>query len=123
MPGSCRRLLLLYPALAREMYDSMVFIWANWSMTCWSTEECPETVLGLVTEGCIVVSDCMLISILSVSVEPLEMLCAEAADALASWAGDLKAEYLLSAMRLICIFKKLYLFLFQFCLSVISFGA
>ena len=52
------------------------------SMTCWSTVECWETVLGLVTEGCIVVSDHMLFSILTLSVEALEMLCAEAADAL-----------------------------------------
>ena len=38
--------------------------------------------LGLVTEGCIVVSDRMLISILSMLVESLEM-CPEAVDALA----------------------------------------
>ena len=38
----------------------------------------------------------MLISILSMLVEPLEMLCAEAMVALAPQAGDLKAEDLLS---------------------------
>ena len=43
--------------------DSMVFICVNQRM--------PETVLGLVTEGYIVVSDHMLISILSMLVEPL----------------------------------------------------
>ena len=61
-------------------------------MTCWSTEECPETVLGLATEGCIVVSDHMLISRSSMLVEPLEMSCAEPVDALAPQAWDLKAE-------------------------------
>ena len=43
-------------------------------MTCWLTEECTETALGLVTDHCIVVSDHMLISILSVLVEALEIL-------------------------------------------------
>ena len=56
--------------------------------------------LGIVTEGCIV------IFIQSVLVEPLEMLCAEAVDALAPQAGDLKAEDLLSPLHLMCIFKK-----------------
>ena len=55
--------------------------------------------LGLLTEGCIVVSDCMLISILSTTVDLLEMLCAEAADALAPLARDLKAEDLLSPLH------------------------
>ena len=63
--------------------DSMVFICANWSMTCWSTVECLETPLGLAIDGCCVVSD----HILSVSVELLEMSCAEAAVALVPWAG------------------------------------
>ena len=62
--------------------DSMVFICANWSMTCWSTVERWEITLGLVTESSIVVSDHMLISILSMSVEPLKMLCAEEADSM-----------------------------------------
>ena len=53
------------------------------NQTCWSRKERAETPLGHVTKGCIVVSDCMLISILSVEVEALEILCAEAADALA----------------------------------------
>ena len=61
-------------------------------MTYWSIEECWETALGLVTESCIVVSGCMLISIPSGSVEPLEISCAEALDALVPWAGDLKVE-------------------------------
>ena len=77
--------------------DSMVFICANWCMTCWSIERW-ETTLGLAIEGCSVVSDCMLIFILSVLVEPLEMLCVEAADALVPWAGDLKAEDLLISL-------------------------
>ena len=61
----------------------MVLICVNWSMTCWLTKECAETALGLVTEGYFVVSDCMLITILSMLVEDLEMLYAEAAAALA----------------------------------------
>ena len=74
----------------------MVFICSNWSTTCWSTVECWETTLGLAIDGCSVMSDRMLISILSLSVEPLEMLCAEAAAALAPQAGDLKVEVNLS---------------------------
>ena len=53
------------------------------------------------------VSDCMLISILSMSVEPLEVLCAEAADALASPERDLKLEDLLSPLCMMCAFKRL----------------
>ena len=48
-------------------------------MTCWSTGERAETALGLITEGCSVVSDYMLISILSVSFEALDMSCVEVA--------------------------------------------
>ena len=88
--------------------NSMVLLCANWSMTCWSTKECLETALGLVTEDCIVVSDHMLISILSVLVEPMEM-GAEAGHALAPRAGNLKAEDLLSPLCLMGIFKKLNL--------------
>ena len=62
-----------------------------------------------VSEGCIVVSDCMLITLLSVSVEPLEMSCAEAVDAQSAWAVNLKPEDLLSLLHLICVFKKLNL--------------
>ena len=66
-----------------------------------------KTALGLVTEGCIVVYmyDRMLTSILSVLFEHLEMLCAEAEDALAPRAGDLKAEDL----HLMCVLKMLNL--------------
>ena len=63
-------------------------------MTCWSIVECWETALGLVSEGCVVVSDHILISIPSMLVECLQMLCAETADALAPCALDLKAENL-----------------------------
>ena len=69
------------------------------------------------------VSDHMLISTLSVLVETLKMSCAEARNALAPWARDLKAEDLLSPLHLICVFKKLNVFRIQFCLSDISFGA
>ena len=47
----------------------------------------------------------MLISILSMSVDPLEM-CAEATDALAPQVRDLKPEGLLSPLRLMCVFQK-----------------
>ena len=53
------------------------------------------------------VSDHMLTSILSMSVEPPEILCAEAVDALAPQVWDLKTEDLLSPLHLMCIFKKL----------------
>ena len=67
--------------------------------------------MGHVTESCIVVSDCMLISILSLLVEPLEMLCAEAADALAPRAGDFKGEDLLSLWSLMCVSLETSIFL------------
>ena len=63
------------------------------------------------------VSDRMLISILSISVEALEM-CAEAADALVPPDGDLRAKDLLSPLCLMFIFNKI-----KFTVSVISFGA
>ena len=44
--------------------------------------------------------DCKLISILSVSVEALEMLCAVVAEALAPLVCDLKADDLLSPLCL-----------------------
>ena len=53
------------------------------------------------------VSDHMLIFILSMLVEPLEMLCA--ADALAPRAGALKAEHLLSLLHLMCVLEQLNL--------------
>ena len=74
-------------------------------MTCWSTKEYVEIALGHVTEDSIVVSDRTLISILSVSVEALEMLCAEAVEALAPWARDLKPDDLLSPLCLMCDFR------------------
>ena len=55
------------------------------------------------------VSDHILIPILSFPVEPLEMTCAEAVDALAPQAWDLKAEDLLSPLHVMCVFKKLNL--------------
>ena len=54
----------------------------------------------------------MVISILSVSVEALEMLCAAAAEALAPWAWELKSDNLLnpfaSDLRLQEVKFKLY---------------
>ena len=75
--------------------DGMIFICANWSMTCWSTVQHFEATLGLVIEGCSLVSARIMISILAIfamSLQSLEMSCAERADALASLAGDLKPE-------------------------------
>ena len=51
----------------------------------------------------------MLISILSVLVEPLEMSCAESGDALVPQAGDLNTEDFLSPLLLMRVFKKLNL--------------
>ena len=85
-------------------------------MTCWSTEDHPEAVVGLVTCcGCNMVSvDHMLISILSVSVKALEMLCAEAAKAVAPWACDLKFDDLLSPLHLMCHLRNPNLSCIQF---------
>ena len=47
----------------------------------------------------------MLISILSVSVEALEMLCVVVAEALAPQACDLKADRLLSPLHQMCDFR------------------
>ena len=87
---------------------SMALICVNWSMTCWSTEEFPETAVGLVTYGvCNVVSvDRVLISILSMSVEALNMLCPEAVEALAPRIWDLKLHNLPSPLRLMCNLRK-----------------
>ena len=52
----------------------------------------------------------MLISILSVSVEALKMLCAETVDELAPQAGDFKPKDLLNTLHLMCVFKKFNLF-------------
>ena len=82
--------------LGQRNDDSTVFIYANWSMTSWSTVERWETMLGLAIDGCCVVSYHMLISILSMSVKPLKILYTEAAVALAPHARDLKAEDFLS---------------------------
>ena len=49
--------------------------------------------------------DRMLISILSMLVEALRMLCSETAEALAPWAWDLKPDDLLSTLHLMCDFR------------------
>ena len=51
--------------------------------------------------------DRMLIFILSMSVEALEMLCAEVAKTLAPWAWDMKPDDLLSPLHLMCDLKNL----------------
>ena len=48
-------------------------------------------------------SDCMLISILSMSIEALEILCAEVVDALAPQAGNLKPYDLIFLMSPLCL--------------------
>ena len=78
--------------LGTRKVDSIVFICANWSMTCWSTVGHWKTTVGLAIDGCCVVSDHMLISILSVSVEGLEILCSVAVVTLTPLVVDLKAE-------------------------------
>ena len=52
---------------------------------------------------------CMLISILSVSVEALEMPCAVVAEALAPQVCNLKADDLLSPLCLMCDLRNLSL--------------
>ena len=49
-----RFLTVLVSCFGPRNDDSTVLICANWSMTCWSSEESAEVVLGLVTEGCVV---------------------------------------------------------------------
>ena len=57
----------------------------------------------------------MLISILSMSVEALEMLSAEVGDELVPQARNLKPDDLMSPLCVICVFKKISLFNIQFC--------
>ena len=89
---------------------SIAFIWANWSMTCGSSDEGWDTTLVLVVlqmDGWCVVSEWMLVSILSVSMDPREISWAEAAMALLY--VDLTPEDLLRPFLLMGIFKKLNL--------------
>ena len=86
-----------------------VFIWANWSMTYWSTHEGLDTILILAVlqmDGFCVVSERMLISILSVSVDPRDMPWTEDASALAPLCGDLILKDWLSPFLLMCVFRK-----------------
>ena len=82
----------------------MVLICVNWPITCWLTEEHPKAAVGLVTclDFNVVSVDSMLISILCMSVEALEMLCAVVAKALVSRAWDLKPDNLLRPLHLMC---------------------
>ena len=90
---------------------SIVFAWANCSMTCWVTDDWDTTLILAVLQmdGWSVVSGWMLVSIRSVSVDTCEMLWAEAALALAPLCGDLKPEDLLRPFLLMRVFKKLNL--------------
>ena len=113
------------PLKSLPAYVSIVFILANRSMTCWSTDEGWDTPLLLVLQmddWCFV-SERMLIAILSVSVNPCEMLWAEAALALTPLCGDLKPEYFLRPFLLMWLFQTLHLSWIQFYHSVISLGA
>ena len=66
-----QKAVLVVSCLGPRIDDSIVFIRENWSMSCKSTTECWETAMGLVTNSSFVMSDCMLISILSMPVEPV----------------------------------------------------
>ena len=79
-------------------------------MTCWSADEGWDTTLAVLQMGdwC-VVSEWMLVFILSVSLAPREMSWDEAALALASLSGDLKSEDLPRPFLLIWVFMKLNL--------------
>ena len=94
-------------------------------MTCWLTDEGLNTTLVLAMEmdGWCVVSERILVSLLSVSVDPCEMSWAEAALALAPLCEDWMSDDLLRPFFLMWVFQKLKLFAIQFCLSVISVGA
>ena len=70
-------------------------------MTCLSTVEYWETTLRLPINDCCLVSDLMLISILSMSVEHLEMSCTEAAVALALLAKSLPSDVCLQEVKFI----------------------
>ena len=75
-------------------------------MTRWSTDEGRNTTLVLAVlqiVGWCVVSERMLVSILSVSLDPHEMSRAEAALALASLRGSLKPEDLLRPFFLMLV--------------------
>ena len=76
-------------------------------MTCWSTDGVWDTSLGLTMDGWCVVSEHMLVSILSVSVDPREMWN-DSALSLAPLHRDMKPEDLLSPFLLMCVFKKLF---------------
>ena len=67
-------------------------------MTCSSTDEGWETTLALAVlakNGWVVVSELMLISLLSVSMDPCDVLWVEAALTLAPLCGDINSEDLL----------------------------
>ena len=95
-------------------------------MTCWLIAESwvtTQVLAVLQMDGWCVVSERMLVSILSVSVDPREMSWDEAALKLAPLCGDLKPEDLLRPFLLMWVFQKLNLSRIQFSLSVISLGA
>ena len=79
-------------------------------MTCWFANDGWDTTLVLAVlqmPGWCVVSEWMLVSILSVSVDPRGMLCADAA--LAPLCGDLKPEDLLRPFISMCVLKNIKL--------------
>ena len=105
---------------------SIVFTWANCSMTCWSTDEGSDTtivlaVLAKYSWG--VVSEQILVSVLSESVDPHDMFRAEAALTLTPLCGDLNLEVLLRSFLFMWPFKNWNLSGTWFCLSVISLRA
>ena len=112
MLGSCRRLCC---CLLLRNDNSTLLICVNWSMICWSTKAHPEAAMRLVTV------DRMLISILSVSVEALE-LCAVAAEAWAPRIWELKPDDLLSPLHKMCELRNPTLSLSSFDISSSALG-
>ena len=88
--------------LSTAFVPGMIMICVNCYIICWSSEECHEAAVEIITSlGCNMVSiDFTLISILSTSVETLGMLCAEAAKALSPWRWDLKSDDLIIPLSL-----------------------
>ena len=78
----------------KETY-SIVFIWENWSMTCWLIDEGWDTTLALAVlelDSCCVVSEEMLVSVLCVYIDPHEMSWIGAKLALVPICGNLNPE-------------------------------
>ena len=100
MPGTPQKAVLVISCLGPRNDDSVVLICANWFMTCSLTEERWETVLGLITEGCIVVPDHMLIPILFMSVDPVDPAVCQSSRCICSQGHGLEVKHLLGVLHL-----------------------